>query len=59
MFILPHEVVRSHDDPDRVLLSFLQSSYEAAAKLAGWDRDALERVVPMEQVCPSRVPVVE
>jgi hypothetical protein len=24
------------------LLSFLQSTYEAAAESAGWDRDALE-----------------
>jgi hypothetical protein len=42
-FILPYEAVRSAADPDRELLSFLQSSYEAAANLARWDRAALER----------------
>ena len=30
-------------DPDGLLLGFLQSSYEAAADRAGWDRWALER----------------
>jgi hypothetical protein len=42
MFLLPYEVVRSADDPERTLLSFLQSSYEAAANSAQWDRAALE-----------------
>ena len=42
-FVLPYEAVRSAEDPDGTLLSFLQSSYEAAADLAGWDRAALER----------------
>ena len=41
-FGLPYEVVRTADDPDAALLSFLQSTYEAAADLADWDRDALE-----------------
>jgi hypothetical protein len=41
-FILPYEAVRTSDQPDAVLLDFLQSSYEAAADLAAWDRDALE-----------------
>ena len=31
------------DDPDATLLAFLQSTYEAAAVRAGWDRAALER----------------
>ncbi|MGB3409724.1 MAG: DUF5996 family protein [Microthrixaceae bacterium] len=39
----PYELVRSADDPDQLLLEFLQSTYEAAAVTAGWDRDALER----------------
>ncbi len=42
-FILPYEAVRTADEPDIVLLDFLQSTYEAAADLAGWDRNALER----------------
>jgi hypothetical protein len=35
--------VRSAADPDAMLLDFLQSTYEAAADLAKWDRTALER----------------
>lgn len=42
-FVLPYEAVRTADDPDASLLAFLQSTYEAAADLAGWDRAALER----------------
>ena len=41
-FVLPYEAVRTADEPDAVLLTFLQSTYEAAADLAGWDRNALE-----------------
>jgi hypothetical protein len=41
-FLLPYEAVRTADDPDRVLMDFLQSTYEAAAENARWDRDALE-----------------
>lgn len=41
-FVLPYEAVRTAVDPDEVLLQFLQSTYEAAAALARWDRDALE-----------------
>lgn len=42
-FVLPYSTVRTADDPDAVLLHFLQSSYEAAANTAEWDRSALER----------------
>jgi Family of unknown function (DUF5996) len=41
-FILPYDAVRVTDDPDKMLLEFLQSTYEAAANAAKWDRDALE-----------------
>ena len=41
-FILPYRDVRLADDPDAVLLAFFQSTYEAAAELAGWDRSSLE-----------------
>ncbi|MCV7260302.1 DUF5996 family protein [Mycobacterium shimoidei] len=41
-FLLPYEVVRRASDPDRVLLEFLQDTYEAEAVGAGWDRRALE-----------------
>src|SRR5688572_11204542 len=42
-FLLPYDAVRKADSPDRVLLEFLQTTYEAAANLAGWDRGSLER----------------
>ena len=42
-FILPYDAVRQADSPDDTLLRFLQSTYEAAANLAQWDRAALER----------------
>jgi len=42
-FLLPYGVVRTAKSPDDVLLSFLQSTYEAAATSANWDRYALER----------------
>jgi hypothetical protein len=41
-FLLPYTTVRTADDPDATLLSFLQSTYEAAATLGDWDRAALE-----------------
>lgn len=41
-FMLPYEAVRQSSDPDNTLLQFLESTYEAAANLAHWDRAALE-----------------
>lgn len=41
-FVLPYDAVRTAADPDGALLDFLQSTYEAAADRAGWDRAALE-----------------
>jgi hypothetical protein len=41
-FILPYDAVRNAAAPDQALLDFLQSTYEAAANAAKWDRDALE-----------------
>ncbi len=41
-FILPYDAVRDLADPDAAVLEFLQSTYEAGAELAGWDRGALE-----------------
>jgi hypothetical protein len=41
-FILPYDAVRTAAEPERVLMEFLQSTYEAAADLAKWDRAALE-----------------
>jgi hypothetical protein len=41
-FLLPYDEVRNAADPDAALLSFLQSTYEAAAESARWDRAGLE-----------------
>lgn len=42
-FLLRYDDVRLADSPREKLLEFLQSTYDAAATLAGWDRGALER----------------
>lgn len=42
-FVLPYTAVQESDDPDAALMDFLQSTYEAAADLANWDREALEK----------------
>jgi Family of unknown function (DUF5996) len=41
-FILPYDAVRTAARPDQALLEFLQSTYDAAANAAKWDRGALE-----------------
>jgi uncharacterized protein DUF5996 len=41
-FILPYDAVRTAVLPEQALLEFLQSTYEAAANSAKWDRAALE-----------------
>src|SRR3984957_5897464 len=41
-FVLPYDAVRLAAQPDQALLKFLQSTYEAAANAAKWDRAALE-----------------
>jgi hypothetical protein len=42
-FIFPYEAMRQSADPDAALLQFLQTTYEAAANCAKWDRAALEK----------------
>jgi len=42
-FILPYEDVRQAEEPDEMLMEFLQSTYEVGAELGNWDRSALER----------------
>jgi hypothetical protein len=44
IFILPYDAVRTAASPDQVILTFVESTYERAATLAGWDRAALARV---------------
>ncbi|HLI74819.1 MAG TPA: DUF5996 family protein [Acidimicrobiales bacterium] len=41
-FLLPYRAVRTAEKPDELLLSFFQSTYEAAAELGHWDRASLE-----------------
>jgi hypothetical protein len=42
-FTLPYEAVRGSADPAALLGGFLQSTYDAAADLAHWNRPSLER----------------
>ncbi len=42
-FVLPYDEVRRSSRPEEELTTFLQSTYDAAADLGGWDRGALER----------------
>jgi Family of unknown function (DUF5996) len=42
-FIYLYEDLRKESSPDEALLAFLESTYEAGANLAKWDRAALER----------------
>jgi hypothetical protein len=41
-FLLNYEEVQNSSDPSERLQSFLQSAYEAAAKVANWDRESLD-----------------
>ena len=40
-WILPYEAVRTADDPEGMILEFLESTYDVAATLGGWDTAAL------------------
>jgi hypothetical protein len=56
-FLLPYAALRTANDPDGELLDFLQSTYEAAATCAKWDRASLEYAhrqpgVPRSQSIP-------
>lgn len=42
-YLLPYDDVRRAVSPSRTLLDFLETTYDAAADLAHWDRAALER----------------
>ncbi len=45
-FLLRYDDARKAPSPRRAVLDFLQSTYEAGAKLGGWDRGSLERTEP-------------
>jgi len=42
-FFLPYNAVSKAESPDEMLLDFLQTTYEAAAKSGHWNRSLLER----------------
>jgi hypothetical protein len=42
-FILPYEAMRTAASPNQALLAFVESTYQQAATLGGWDRAALAR----------------
>jgi hypothetical protein len=42
-FVLPYEAVRTAASPEADLRAFLRTTYDAAAQLAQWDRQSLER----------------
>jgi hypothetical protein len=44
-FILPYDAVRAAPSPDQAILAFVDTTYDRAATLAGWDRVALDRKV--------------
>jgi hypothetical protein len=52
-FLLPYEAVRTAAHPAATLLSFFESTWEAAAALGGWDRDALEAPSRLEGHPPA------
>ena len=43
LFLLLYDDLRNAPNPEETLLDFLQTTYEAGANLAKWDRQALER----------------
>ena len=50
-FVLPYEAVRTSENPAGALLAFLQSTYDAAADLGNWDREALDTQLGQAGVC--------
>ena len=39
--VLPYDQIRETTNPKKLLLQFLQTTYEAGAKLGGWDLESL------------------
>lgn len=42
LYLLMYDTVRAAEDPDRMILDFAQSTYEAGARLQGWAVDELD-----------------
>ncbi len=49
-FILPYDAVRTAASPEEAITAFIESTYQQAATLGGWDRGALERRRPARTV---------
>jgi hypothetical protein len=56
-FVLPYDDLRRSASPRETLLEFCQSTYEAGANLAGWDRAALERPFAKPRLEAERAPI--
>ena len=54
-YLLPYEALRTSSEPNAHLLSFLQTTYEAAAQAGRWDRDTLECAIGRPRV-PRPIP---
>lgn len=52
-FILMYDDVRKEENPETLILSFLESTYDAAANLGKWDRKNLERSTPKKTLIES------
>jgi hypothetical protein len=52
-FILPYDAVRTSSRPEADLQAFLRTTYDAAATLARWDRDKLERAPSSKAATPK------
>ena len=52
-FVLMYDDIRTASSPEAELMEFFQSTYEAGANLAKWDRAALERA-PQDSVRAAR-----
>lgn len=46
-FVLPYDALRRADDPEAVLMSFLESTYRAGAESGRWRREDLETRDPL------------
>lgn len=49
-YLLPYEAVRTAEDPDLALLSFMETTYLAAARAAHWNVDDLREASAREEV---------
>jgi Family of unknown function (DUF5996) len=53
-FVLSYEKMRQSESPDRILLDFARSTYDATCTLGNWDRAAFTEVKPDLHSRPSR-----